>query len=485
MHSQLSQLAVPTALAAWQVRSAETQCGCLRAADCGRPVYVPMRCMRRRSTVCLAQDERGFTSLASVSWQARLISSRARPDSQVSPARHLWCAGGMDRPDLELLWAALRIGQWLDLDIKEFIRCSFVCKSFADAVRTHVTRLDCQLPYFQTKSWWQPDKLASVQGASLHTLALPAAAQLSQLRSLEISGPQTWPVQLRPLSALKHLTTLSVADSPAMGLEHLPSLRSLDVHPRWPSQMRLLGRQTELTALRLHTAGGEACFGAEADRWTAAEAWQGLQRLSGLEEISLESWHLSRMQAQTLCPCTALRRLEIEYLYHDAHDASEDEASCSLSALTLHVVCLRNMSCEDELEALKTAAMPGLHSLVLERPSEFVGTGVVPRVAVPLLDVRLGQQSWCVIAAALGDLAAMHRRAHREQRPSFSVLRLSGWPADPAPAAQETAIQARLFSFMRRDVQVQSASSADPAKLHEFVLPPEVAAAEYTSSDSE
>ena len=319
---------------------------------------------------------------------------------------------------------------------------------------------------------------------------MPAAADLTRLRSLHIENVAT--VQLQPLSALQHLTNLRAPRGPASGLKHLPALRSLNVHPRHPSDLRSLSRQTRLTSLTLHTSASltRLCIGCEADKWCAADYTSGLATLSTLQALTLQSYHCNKMgAASALSACSSLRRLELDFHSCDSEcwDSYEDFAACSLARLTqLSSVCLRGMAHEAELEALDLAALPGLHRLVLSKPSPFSGDdGEYPTISVRKLQVVFVEQSWEVIDDFLEDLVAVNRAARNQYRTTFSVLRLSGWPAESASAEQDSSIQSKLSRLLQRGVRIESASAANPGRYQVFRLPAGMAEDESDESSSE
>ena len=323
--------------------------------------------------------------------------------------------------------------------------------------------------------------------ATLRGDSVPAAAQLTRLCSLHIESTTT--VHLQPLSALQHLTELRVPSGPASGLKHLPALHSLCVHPRHPSDMRSLSRQTGLTSLILHAAASRFCVGCEIDKWCAAD-YASLASLTGLQELRLLSYHCTQMGgASTLAGGCGLRRLDLTFeSCGDCWDCYADFDSCGLTSLTqLREVCLRDMGHELELEALDVLFMPSLQKLVLQKPSPFSGEDEFPAIRVPTLEVVFVDQSWGIIQDVLSDLTAVNRTARREQQDTFSVLRLSGWPAISAPEGLDTGIQNNLSRLVRHGVRIESASVTEPGSYQVFQrpqLPPEAAAEESEQSSS-
>ena len=367
------------------------------------------------------------------------------------------CHAGMDESRHELLWAVLRLDRPMGLELCDLVRCSVVSRAFRELTAAHLVHLDfTTAASLLGRTWWQPSRLRSVTSACVRGSAVPQAAQPSQLRSLHLVASET--VELRELSVLRHLTELHVMGSTAAGVECLPALRSLAVNPHKRPDLRALQHYTQLTALSLHTDG--SCTAAAANALNAA-SFVGLCSLSCLQTLSLHSMHMTMMGgAQALSSCKALTSLSLKFYSCDCWQTSEDFISCSLAALTqLQAVSLHRMSHGLELDALDTHQMPGLQKLVLVSPSSFGGDGQPPDIRTPLLELQLAGRSWPSIEYVLSVFADVHRRAHRLQRPSFTTLRLSGWPVQPALAAQETSMQTSLYLLLRHGVLVETAAA--------------------------
>ena len=340
-----------------------------------------------------------------------------------------------------------------------------------------VITVDYREADLHSRSWWQPAKLLSVTAASLSYSAVPAAAQLAQLRVLELTGDDT--VNVQPLSALHHLSQLRVYDGPATGLRHLPSLRSLSCDPYDDIDLDSLQRQTQLTALTLHVSGRSVTEAAEEMSTTDLH---GLCTLTALRELSLLSMHLSGEGAGVLNTCSSLTRLDLSC-------ASRGDPSfycylgfCCLRGLDqLKVVCLRDWSHEAELAALDLRELPGLQCLVLEEPSPLMfgrrHPYDLPNFPVPMLEVVFAAWGWDTIDDVLHNLARSHRAARRYQQPIYGVLRMCGWPAGTAPQG----IQASLNSLLRHRVRVETDG---PGGSDVFTLHPD-RSADDSSSESD
>ena len=368
----------------------------------------------------------------------------------------------------------------MGLDVRDLVRCSVVNRALRELAYAHVTRLDFTAAPLLGQTWWRPDLLRSVTSASVHGSAVLGAAQLGMLRSLHLTASNV--VQLQPLRALRHLTELYVHGSTAAGLRHLPSLHSLAAHPHTAADLQALQHFTQLSALTLHTDG--LCPGRAAGDLSQPD-FQGLCSLASLQTLRVLSMHLYLMGgAEHLSSCSSLRRLDLEYRGCDCWESFEDGESCSFASLQqLQVVCLHRMLHELFLDHLQTHQISGLQQLILTSPSPFSGDIEAPDIRVPLLEVQLAGKTWASIEQLLSNLAGVHRRAHRLQRPSFTVLRLSGWPAAAAPAEQETSIQTSLFLLLRHGVRVETAAAGSETEYQAFTLPAELAALEDSSED--
>ena len=262
----------------------------------------------------------------------------------------------------ELLWAVLRLGQPIGLDLQDLLRCQATCSALRELAWEHVTLLEYTGADAAQQAWWRPALLHNVVTASCVLTQIGLLRQLHSLTLCTSSALESCPesVSLQPLSSLLRLEQLSVA-SAATDLAALPLLTSLEVSPTTPEDYLAIGLQMRLTSLVLD--GLIACY-SHMEGSRQPEDFVGLLKLQQLHSLSFSVAHVGLLVAAgDVSACSSLRCLHLWYI--DGCECISPDIS-SLTKFT-QLTALKLSGFDDDsvpqLSELPLDRLPGLRNV--------------------------------------------------------------------------------------------------------------------------
>ena len=364
----------------------------------------------------------------------------------------------------ELLQAVLALGHPLGLSLTDAARCQVVCKAWQGINwQQHLMEFEFLGPDVAGRSWWQqPARLCNLTRVGLDVSTLPQVTALTALTDLLLEGDNAGSVvDLQPLSALRHLKALYVS-ARATGVQALSQLSKLQFFPATASDLVAVGGFQQLAWLGL---GHESVEGIPSTGGVFLPAdYQGVCSLPRLEQLAVTSRHLDPLDGCiSLAHCSALRELRISFTWCSCCSPNED-----ISELTrLTQLSTLSLSAADAfaLAELDLSSLPNLNVLQLDMTMPFgdvcrSGDCDWPRFNVFCLELTFSADPWTPVVVMLNEIYAAFRYWKQLGDVAFAVLDITGWPAAPATAAEESTIQELFSRFKRHGVHIESAAAS-------------------------